>query len=210
MNNLKYLLILLILLIPLGCGEEGAASVDVVKKRITSQIKNMIGKGDIAITKYENKIKAVRASLIKMKVSHKDFENKLRDKKLELAKLEQKAENAEEKTDLQTRKIELFRNHVQDMEGFLKQLGSTEIKLGETYQKLVDNLDIVKLKIASLEAKRDMLSAMRTVQEYANIDTDISSIGGSLESTVSDMQKDIYAVEAEMEVDKLISRSKSL
>jgi len=208
MNKLKYLLIFLVLLVPLGCDEDTTASFDVVKKKVTSQIQDMIGKGDIAITKYENKIKEVKASLIKIKVARKTFEKKLQAKKNSLANREAKAENSQ--SEVEQTKLEIVRSSVQEMGIFLKQLISTETLLEETFQKLVANLDIIKLKIENLEAKRNMLSAMRTIQEYTNLGTNATDIGGSMDSTVADMQKDIYAIEAEIEVENLLSQVESL
>ncbi len=208
MNNLKYLLILLILLVPFGCGEEGMASVDVLKKRITNQVQSMIGKGDIAIAKYENKIKEVKNSLIKVKVSHKTFEKKLLVKKASLATLE--AQVGDSQNEVKQTKLEILRNHVQEMEAFLQQLINTETKLGDTFKKLVANLDIVKLKIASLEAKRDMLSAMSTIQEYENFGTNATDIGGNIDGAIADMQKDIYAIEAEIEVEELLNQANTI
>lgn len=207
MNYKKFLLIFLpLLLVPLGCGEEGAAAVDVLKKRFTNQVQDMIGKGDIAITKYENKIRQVKDSLMKVKVSRKTFEGRLQAKKTEVAR----EESIEPIDKIKQTKLSLLKTSVQEMETFLQQLQLTEVKLGEIYKKLVANLDIVKLKVANLEAKRDMLAAQRAIQEYSNIGDEVSDIGGSIDSTLEEMQKDIYAIEAEIEVENLLSQANNI
>ena len=198
-NNLKFLLLLIVMLAPIGCGDDGIATVDVLKKRITNQIQSLVGKGDIAIQKYKNKIVEVRQNLVKVKVSRKTFERKLKAKKAQLATLE-KSEGSEAK-------ITILTNIVQEMEDFLQQLSAAEEKLGNTYNTLVANLDIVKLKVAALEAKRDMLDAMRSIQEYTNFEGDIDSIGGDMESTFEEMQKEVYEIEAEIEVENLLSQA---
>ncbi len=198
-NNLKFLLLLIVMLAPIGCGDDGIATVDVLKKRITNQIQSLVGKGDIAIQKYKNKIVEVRQNLVKVKVSRKTFERKLKAKKAQLATLE-KSEGSEAK-------ITILTNIVQEMEDFIQQLSAAEEKLGNTYNTLVANLDIVKLKVAALEAKRDMLDAMRSIQEYTNFEGDIDSIGGDMESTFEEMQKEVYEIEAEIEVENLLSQA---
>ncbi len=198
-NNLKFLLLLIVMLAPIGYADDGIATVDVLKKRITNQIQSLVGKGDIAIQKYKNKIVEVRQNLVKVKVSRKTFERKLKAKKAQLAALE-KSEGSEAK-------ITILTNIVQEMEDFLQQLSAAEEKLGNTYNTLVANLDIVKLKVAALEAKRDMLDAMRSIQEYTNFEGDIDSIGGDMESTFEEMQKEVYEIEAEIEVENLLSQA---
>lgn len=194
----KWLLLLIVLLVPLGCDEDGVASVDVVKKRITNHLQNMIGKSDIAIQKYENKISEVKHNLIKLKVSRKTFEQKVQGKKSLLASLE-KSEASQEK-------ITLLSNTIQDMETLLQQVQVAETKLEKTYQKLVDNLELVKLKITALEVKRDTLNALRTMKEYTNIEGSIDGISGGIDSTLESIQKDIYAIEAEIEIENLLTR----
>ncbi len=202
MNKLKFLPLIFILLIPLGCGEDGVAAIDVVKKRITNQIQGMIGKGDIAVQKYENKIAQVRDNLIKVKVSRKSFEQKLEARKTSLASYEQKGASEA--------KINLLKNTIQEMETFLQQVQTAESKLEKTLKKLIENLDLVKIKVAALEAKRDMLDAMRTIQEYSNIEGDLDDIGGNMDNTLEEMQKEIYAIEAEIEIDNLLSQGERL
>jgi len=202
MNKLKFLPLIFILLIPLGCGEEGVAAIDVVKKRITNQIQGFIGKGDIAIQKYENKIGKVRDNLIKVKVSRKSFEQKLEARKTSLVSYEQKGASEA--------KINLLKNTIQEMETFLQQVQTAESKLEKMLTKLIDNLDLVKIKVAALEAKRDMLDAMRTIQEYSNIEGDVDDLGGNMDNTLEEMQKEIYAIEAEIEIDNLLSQAEGL
>ncbi len=187
---------------PLGCGEDSIATIDVVKKRITHQIQAIIGKGDIAIQKYENKIREVKDNLIKVKVSRKTFEQKLQARKISLTSLE--------KAGASEAKIDLLKNTIQDMETFLQQVQLAESKLEETYKKLKDNLDLVKLKVAALAAKRDMLDALRTIQEYTNIAGDIDNIGGNMDSTLEQMQKEAYAIEAEIEIEGILNQADKL
>jgi len=202
MNKINFFLLSLVLLMPLGCGEDSIATIDVVKKRITHQIQAIIGKGDIAIQKYENKIREVKDNLIKVKVSRKTFEQKLQARKISLTSLE--------KAGASEAKIDLLKNTIQDMETFLQQVQLAESKLEETYKKLKDNLDLVKLKVAALAAKRDMLDALRTIQEYTNIAGDIDNIGGNMDSTLEQMQKEAYAIEAEIEIEGILNQADKL
>jgi len=202
MNKLKFLPLFFILLIPLGCGEDGVAAIDVVKKRITNQIQGLIGKGDIAVQKYENKINKVRDNLIKVKVSRKSFERKIEARKTSLASHERQGASEE--------KLELLTNTIQEMETFLQQVKMAESKLEKTLKKLIDNLDLVKIKVAALEAKRDMLDAMRTIQQYGDIEVDVDEIGGNMDNTLEEMQKEIYAIEAEIEIDNLLTQAEGL
>lgn len=200
MNNLKFLFLAIILLVPLGCGEDGTAAVDVVKKRITNQIQGLIGKGDIAIQKYENKIAQVKDSLIKVKVSRKSFERKLEARKASLA--------SKIRAGASEKHIAILKNTIQEMETFLEQVRVAEEKLLKTYRQLKDNLDIVKMKVAALEAKRDMLDALRTIQQYSNIEGEIENVG--MDSTFENMQKEIDAIEAEIEIDTLLTQAEKM
>ena len=202
MNKLKWLPLVFMVLAPLGCGEDGMATIDVLKKRVTGQIQDMVGKGDIAVQKYENKIKEVRGNLIKVIVSRKTFEQKLAAKKV--------SRTALEKSEDSPKKLAILDSTILEMEHFLKQLQGAETKMGSTLTKLIDNLDLVKLKVAHLEAKRDMLDAMRTIQQYSNIENDVDGIGGNIDNTLEEMQQDIYAVEAELEIDNLLAQADGL
>ncbi|RKZ91089.1 MAG: hypothetical protein DRR19_08160 [Candidatus Parabeggiatoa sp. nov. 1] len=202
MNKLKLLLPFFILLLPLGCGEDGRATVDVIKKRITNQIQDLVGKGDIAIQKYENKIVEVRGNLIKVKVSRKTFEGKLQRRKNTLANMESSEGSPE--------KINLLKSTVQEMEHFLEQLKAAETKLESTLRKLIDNLDLVRLKVAHLEAKRDMVDALRTIQDYSSLEGDVDNLGGDMTSTLDGMQEEIYAIEAEIEIDNFLTQADKL
>jgi hypothetical protein len=202
MNKLKFLLLFTVFLLPLGCGEEGKATIDVVKKRIANQIQDMVGKGDIAIQKYDNKISEVRSKLIKVKVSYKTFEKQVKAKKASLANLENSGGSEA--------RINLVKKTTQEMENFLQQLQVAEAKLLETLQKMKENRELMVLKIKSLEAKRDMLDAMRTVQEYSSIETDVGNIGGNIDNTIEGMQKEIYAIEAEIEIENVLNQADKL
>jgi phage shock protein A len=201
MNKIKFFFLAIILLVPLGgCGEDGTAAVDVLKKRLTNEIQGLIGKGDIAIQKYENKIAQVKDSLIKVKVSRKSFERKLAARKASLAS--KISAGASEK------QVAILKNTIEEMEKFLKQVQIAEDKLLKTYRKLKDNLDIVKMKVAALEAKRDMLDALRTIQQYSNIEGEIDNVG--MDSTFDNMQKEIDAIEAEIEIDSLLTQAEKM
>jgi len=202
MNKLKFLLLFTVFLLPLGCGEDGKATVDVVKKRIANQIQDMVGKGDIAIQKYDNKISEVKNKLIKVKVSYKTFEKQVQAKKASLAKLENSGGSEA--------RINLVKKTTQEMETFLQQLQVAEVKLLETLQKMKENRELMVLKIKSLEAKRDMLDAIRTVQEYSSIETDVGNIGGNIDNTIEEMQKEIYAIEAEIEIENVLNQAEKL
>lgn len=203
MNKIKiFLLSIIVLLAPLGCGEDGVAAIDVVKKRITNQFQGIIGKGDIAIQKYENKIVKVRDSLIKVKISRKSFEQKLQARKTSLASQENSGASEE--------KINLLKSTIQDMENFLQQIRIAETKLENMLRKLSDNRDLVKIKVASLEAKRDMLDAMRTIQEYSSFGDDIDDIGVDMDDTFEQMEKEVYAIEAEIEINNLLKNGVKL
>lgn len=201
-NNLKFLPIFVILFVFFGCGDDGEATIDVIKKRINNHIQNLVGKGDIAVQKYENKISEVRDNLIKVKVSQKTFERKVNAKKASLTSLENSGGSPE--------KIVILQSTIQEMETFLQQIQVAETKLESTLKKLIDNLDLVKLKVAHLEAKRDMLEAMRTIQEYTNIEGDVDGIGGNIDSTIGEMQQEIDAIEAEIEIDNLLNQANDL
>jgi phage shock protein A len=202
MNKLKFLLLFTVFLLPLGCGEDGKATVDVVKKRIANQIQDMVGKGDIAIQKYDNKIIEVKNKLIKVKVSYKTFEKQVQAKKASLAKLENSGGSEA--------RINLVKKTIQEMETFLQQLQVAETKLLETLQKMKENRELMVLKVKSLEAKRDMLDAIRTVQEYSSIETDVGNIGGNIDNTIEEMQKEIYAIEAEIEIENVLNQAEKL
>ncbi|RKZ41728.1 MAG: hypothetical protein DRQ49_04180 [Gammaproteobacteria bacterium] len=192
MNKLKFVLPFIVLLAPLGCSEEGRATIDVLKNRVFDQIQGSIGKGDIAIQKYDNKIVEVKANLVKVKVSQKTFERKLSARKASLAKLEESGGSEA--------RISLLDSTIQEMETFLGQIKVAETKLFETYRQLKDDRDLMVLKIKTLEAKRDMLDAMRNVQQYTDMETDI----GLIDNTIEDMQQEVDAIESEMEIDKLL------
>jgi len=202
MNKLKWLPLVFMVLAPLGCGEDGMATIDVLKKRVTGQIQDMVGKGDIAVQKYENKIKEVRGNLIKVIVSRKTFEQKLAAKKV--------SRTALEKSEDSPKKLAILDSTILEMEHFLKQLQGAESKMGSMLTKLIENLDLVKLKVAHLEARRDMLDAMRTIQQYSNIENDVDGIGGNIDNTLEKMQQDIYAVEAELEINNLLAQADGL
>jgi len=198
MNKLKFILPFIVLLAPLGCGEEGRATIDVIKNRITDQIQNSIGKGDIAIQKYDNKIVEIKTNLIKVKTSHKTFERKLKARKASLVKLEDSGGSET--------KIRLLESTVLEMETFLEQIQIAETKLFETYRKLKDDRELMVLQIKALEAKRDMLDAMRSAQQYTDMGDDI----GLIDNTIEDMQQEVDAIESEMEIDKLLREGEGL
>ncbi len=202
MNKLKFLLLFTVFLLPLGCGEDGMATIDVVKKRIANQIQDMVGKGDIAIQKYDNKISEVRSKLIKVKVSYKTFEKQVKAKKASLANLENSGGSEA--------RINLVKKTTQEMETFLQQLQVAEAKLLETLQNMKENRELMVLKVKALEAKRDMLDAIRTVQEYSSIETDVGNIGGNIDNTIEEMQKEIYAIEAEIEIENVLNQADKL
>jgi multidrug efflux pump subunit AcrA (membrane-fusion protein) len=199
MNNLKLLPLFLILFAPLGCSEDTTAAIDVVKKRITDQIYGLIDKGDIAIQKYENKIHQVRDNLIKVKVARNTFERKLEARQISLA--------SQQQAGVSQAKIHLLKNLIQEMETFLQQVYDAETKLEKTLKRMLENLDLVKIKVAALEAKRSMLDALRTIQEYTNIEGDVDGIG--MDNTLEQMQKDIDAIEAEIEISNFLSQKAS-
>ena len=194
---------LLILVALLGCDEDGTATIDVVKKRVNNQIQTLVGKGDIALQKYDNKIKKVKTDLVKVKVSRKTFEQKLAGKKNSLASLETNPQENQQQ-------ISLLNTTIQQMETLLQQISTAETKLVEAFTTLTNNRDLVKAKIDALQAKRDMLEAMRTVQEYDTFEGDLENLGGDMENTFESMQKEIYAIEAEIEVENLLNQANKL
>ncbi|MCK5718691.1 MAG: hypothetical protein KAH84_01940 [Thiomargarita sp.] len=200
--NSSLLILSLILFIPFGCGEDGKATVDVVKKRITDRMQSIIGKGDIAIQKYDNKIEEIKGKLIKVKVSNKTFSHKLKAKKMKLAELDN-TQNSETK-------IALLKDSIQDMENFLEEMTVAEQNLLSVLQKMINQRDLVKMRIETLESKRDMLDAMRTAQQYSTIEIDIENIDNHLGRTFEDMQKEVYSIEAEIEVEKLLKEMDKL
>jgi len=201
-NKLKLWPFLVAFIVLLGCGEDGTATIDVLKKRMTNQIQDMVGKGDIAVQKYMNKIAQVKKNLIKVKVSRKTFEQKLQAKQNSLAAMEKSGTSPE--------KISILKSTIQEMETFVIQIQQAETKMGATLTKLIGNLDVVKLKVAAMEAKRDMLDAMQSIQQYSSFEGEVNVLGGEMDSTLEDMQKEIYAVEAELEIENLLSQMKEL
>ena len=179
----------------IGFSKDGEATLDVVKNRLIDTIQTSIGKGDIAIQKYKNKIAKVKDNLIKLKVNIKVYERKIEDKKASLANL--KTSNSSKE------KQEIIQNTITDMDNFLLQMKATEKKLTIGLTKMIDSLDLIKMKISALETKRDMLDALKSIQDYSTIEDDVGGINSSIDVTVNDIQKDIYAIEAEMEIDKM-------
>ena len=200
MNKLKLLLPFVVLLMPLGCSEETGAMIDVMKDRISNRITDMVGRGDVALKKYDNKLIDVKNKLIRVTVSGKTFEQKLQARKASLATLEQSGGSEA--------RISLLKSTVQDMEVFLKQIQLAKTKLAETLIKLKENRELVALKISALQAKRDMLDAMRTMQQYTNIETKIDAEG--FDNTIDEMQKEIHTIEAELEVEQLLAQANKL
>ncbi|MDM8568400.1 hypothetical protein QUF50_02575 [Thiotrichales bacterium HSG1] len=198
----KYLPLLFVLTL-FGCNEDGVATIDVVKQRIGDQIQTLVGKGDIALQKYDNKIKKVKSDLIKVKVSHKTFEQKLQQKKNSLANLETDPQKNQQR-------IDLLKSTVQQMESLLLQIKNAEEKLQNAFVTLTNNRSLVKAKIETLQAKLDMMDAIRTVQEYNTFEGDLTNLGGDMESTFDSMQKEIYAMEAEIEVENLLNQADKL
>lgn len=201
-NKLKFWPFLVAFIVLLGCGEDGTATIDVLKKRMTNQIQDMVGKGDIAVQKYENKIAQVKKNLVKVKVSRKTFEQKLQAKQNSLAALEKSGTSPE--------KVSILKSTIQEMETFIIQIQQAETKMETTLKKLIENLDVVKLKVAAMEAKRDMLDAMQSIQQYTAFEGQVDALGGEMDSTLEDMQKEIYAIEAELEIENLLSQMKEL
>jgi len=197
MNKLKLLLPFVVLLMPLGCSEETGAMIDVMKDRISNRITDMVGKGDVALKKYDNKIDDVKKSLVKVTISGKTFERKLQEEKALLATLEQSGERESE--------VSLLKSTIQKMEVFLQKIQAAKTQLTETLLKMRANRKLVEMKIKALEHERDMLDAMRTMQQYTNIETNIDVEG--FDNTIDEMQKEVDAIEAELEVEQLLAQA---
>jgi len=193
MNKITSLLASLVLVSALiGCsGGDGEATIDVLKNRVVNSIQNAIGKGDIAIQKYKNRIVKAKSNLIKLKVNITTYERKLQAKKTLLDKTEDASKKA------------VLQGTIGDMENFLVQMKDTETKLSNGLKKMNDNFDLIKMKISALEAKKDMLNALKSIQEYTSVENDIEGIDSSIDSTIKSIQRDIDTIEAEMEVDKM-------
>ena len=193
MNKTTSLLASIVLVSALiGCsGEDGKATIDVIKNRIVDSIQDSIGKGDIAIQKYKNRIIKIKGNLIKLKVNIKVYEKKVEEKKALLKKLQD------------TNRQKIIQSTINDMNSFLMQMKDTEAKLQNGLKKMNDNFDLIKMKISALEAKKEMLNALKSIQAYTSVEDDISGIDSSIDSTIESMQRDIYAIEAEMEINKM-------
>ncbi|MCK5876736.1 MAG: hypothetical protein KAG43_03810 [Candidatus Marithrix sp.] len=200
---MKIFLPLLVILALFGCNEEGIATIDVIKQRVNDQIQTLVGKGDIALQKYDNKIKKVKSDLIRVKVSFKTFEQKLQQKKNSLTTLEVEPQKNQQR-------IGLLKSTIQQMEGLLLQISNAEDKLKNAFVTLTNNRSLVKAKIETLQAKLDMMEAIRTVQEYNTFEGDLSTLGGDMENTFDSMQKEIFAMEAEIEVENLLNQADNL
>jgi hypothetical protein len=189
------------LLLSLNACDDTKASIDVVKKKLTGTIQDIIGKGDLAIQKYENKIESTREDLIKLKVSKRLFQEKIGRKKTQLDKL-----NGSTPPDpVKSKKVKILGSAISDMEKMSKQLVDVEAKLENALTQMVRNLDLVKIKVEVLEAKRAMMEAIRQVEGFAAFETDIGTIGKDVNSAIEGLKEETYKVEAEIEVNKLLN-----
>lgn len=203
MNKIFFPFLLLSLLILNGCSKDGQATLDVIQDKLTDNIQLFVGKGDIALKKYENKIKEVKDNLIKVKVSVKVFQQKLDRKKVALSDLQ----TSDKAVTNKETKLMLLETAVTDMTLLLDQLKTAESTLEQSLQKLVGNLEVIKLKIQTLEAKKSMVEALRTVAEYTQVETNINDIGGSIESSIEDLEKEIHAIQAEAEIETMLAKT---
>lgn len=175
----------------ISCSESNEATMLVLKDKITSQIQNTIGKGDIAIKKYELKIKKVKDSLIKTKVSRKLLENKIKNKEASL-------------DGISSERSKIIATSVDDMKVFLVQVKDAEEKLEATLKKMVVNFDLIKEKVNALEVRREMMETLATIEQYTNIDSSIGGISTDLDKTIKSIEHDSLKLEAELEVNNVL------
>jgi len=177
--------------------KDGESTLLVVKNRLVENIQSSIGKGDIAIQKYQNEIIRIKKNLIKLKVNIKVYEQKIESKKSSL-------------TDLSTsdnfkQKEELLAKTIIEMEVFLTQMKQAETDLTAKLKKMVNNLDLIKMQIKNLETKRDIAEARKSLQNYSLLEDNVEKIDSTISSTIESLQQDIYEIEAELELEKILN-----
>lgn len=177
--------------------KDGESTLLVVKNRLVENIQSSIGKGDIAIQKYQNEIIRIKENLIKLKVNIKVYEQKIESKKSSL-------------TDLSTsgnfkQKEELLAKTITEMEVFLTQMKEAETDLTAKLKKMVNNLDLIKMQIKNLETKRDIAEARKSLQNYSLLEDNVEKIDSTISSTIESLQQDIYEIEAELELEKILN-----
>lgn len=193
----------LVLSLSIGVGvivyftKDGESTLLVVKNRLVENIQSSIGKGDIAIQKYQNEIIRIKENLIKLKVNIKVYEQKIESKKSSL-------------TDLSTsdnfkQKEELLAKTITEMEVFLTQMKQAETDLTAKLKKMVNNLDLIKMQIKNLETKRDIAEARKSLQNYSLLEDNVEKIDSTISSTIESLQQDIYEIEAELELEKILN-----
>jgi len=193
----------LVLSLSIGVGvivyftKDGESTLLVVTNRLVENIKSSIGKGDIAIQKYQNEIIRIKENLIKLKVNIKVYEQKIESKKSSL-------------TDLSTsdnfkQKEELLAKTIIEMEVFLTQMKQAETDLTAKLKKMVNNLDLIKMQIKNLETKRDIAEARKSLQNYSLLEDNVEKIDSTISSTIESLQQDIYEIEAELELEKILN-----
>ena len=194
----KYLIA--ISLIISACGDTTQASFDVMKKNIENNIVEAIGKGDIAVQKYKNKIEATKDSLVQIKVNKRKFVDLVDSRRGKVQRLEDSNGNPT--------KIKILKETIIEMEKGVDQLKIAEVQVEKALGKMIANLDIVRLKVELLETKKSMLQAVASSQALIGFESDSESLGSDVESSISDLKRDEYEVQAQMEVQELVSKYK--
>ena len=195
---LKYIVIVSFILV--SCGDTPQASFDVMKQKIEDKIVEAIGKGDVAVQKYKNKIEETKDSLVQIKVNKRKFIDIIDSRRGKVQRLETSNGNAT--------KIKILKETIVEMERGVEQLKIAEKNVEKALGKMIANLDIVRLKIDLLETKKSMLVAIASSQALVGFETDSESLGNDVEATISDLKRDEYEVEAQMEVQEIVSKYK--
>ncbi|MDD2815816.1 MAG: hypothetical protein PHP00_08765 [Thiotrichaceae bacterium] len=182
----------------LGFSGTQIAAADILRQRLGDALQQAIGKGEIAIQEYENKIQDAKDKLIRIKVARKTYQPKLQATQQELVPLEHSASASE--------KSNLVRSSFQDMSNLLTELQQAESNLADTLKKMIDNLDTVKLKISTLQTKAEMLKIQVEIQDYTKEQTDIHLNDKLLEQMTSDLTRQIYTLQAQREVESVLKQ----
>lgn len=204
MNTLlKLFFISFISLLIISCNESEIATMDTIKGKALDKINSVIGKGDVAIQKYKNKIESTREALVKLKVSRKMFEDQLSNK---IKQLDNEKQLVAKNNQSISERITLLDNIVTEMTAFLKELNNAETRVENALKQMIDNLETIKLKLDILSTKKTMIKAIQTAEQLSSFQEPIVIIDNDVNSAIEEIKKQIYQIDAEIEVTRTIER----
>lgn len=201
-KTIFFLITLLLTSIISACSEQDKATLDVVKNNISEKISALVGKSEIAIQTYKNKIESTKEKLIQIKISRKIFSEKIEKRRQQLEQIRASNESGSNSI---SEKEKVLEAAISDMEKLSSQLSSTEQSLETTLNDMITSFDIIKLKIEVLEARKAMLIAAKSVDILPSIENPIVGIENEVNSAISELKKGVYRVEAELEVEDLLT-----